>query len=226
MPARRDDEDSYESVSEEERPPSPAAPAAVAKVAPAPPASSRTRGASVAPAVAPPMPGRKKRDEESSDSVSEAPGRREVPTHFDSDVSSSPAKPAGSRPTSPDRRHYGERWWRGNGRWKHWGTQDCPICWNEVGTSQSALEQHQRTNLTCLQWQRYNRGGVSWNDAKVSAVRRKARREARAIAASARVPLPPEDEKDEKPGHGKADKEEGHKTPSSEDAAASASGHA
>ena len=73
------------------------------------------------------------------------------------------------------------------GRHKSWGTQDCPICWNEVGNSNSALDQHQRTSLTCLQWQRYNRGGLSWNEALQSAVRCKARREARAIAASAKV---------------------------------------
>ena len=67
--------------------------------------------------------------------------------------------------------------------------------------SRSALEQHQRTNLQCLQWQRFNRGGVSWNDAMASAVRRKARQETRAIAASAKMEVPIE--------HGKGRRETG-----------------
>ena len=172
MPGRPDDDSDEESITEEEGPPSPRYPAAMPKVPPAPPAASRARGASVAPVA---VRGRRKGDAESSDSVSEAPARRHVPDRFDSDVSSSPPKPGPSRPASPERKAFGG-WWRPMGRHKSWGTQDCPICWNEVGNSNSALDQHQRTSLTCLQWQRYNRGGLSWNEALQSAVRCKARR--------------------------------------------------
>ena len=203
LTAMGEEESEYESVSADEdgNEADPRA-AAKAKVAPAPPVSSRMRGASVAPAAG----SRRKAAGESSDSVSEAPARREVPDRFDSDLSSSPPCPGPVRPASPEKKGYGTYgggggWWRSSGRHRGGGTQDCPICWNEVGHSRSALEQHQRTNLQCLQWQRFNRGGVSWNDAMASAVRRKARRETRAIAASAKMEVPIE--------HGKGRRETG-----------------
>ena len=58
----------------------------------------------------------------------------------------------------------------------------CDICWQQTSSHQSAIDQHRRWNLLCLSWQRYNRGGISWEDAKQSAARRKARRDARALA--------------------------------------------
>ena len=141
----------------------------VAVKAAAKPAAATSRGPTRSKPLAP---------EASSDSVSPAPARRErLPR---SDVPEPPPLPP------PARSAEGMRDKRLRGRGKRNQTQFCNICWTEVGAFASALEQHQRWNLDCLQWQHYQEGNCTWDEAKDKAVRTKMRRDARAIEKQAR----------------------------------------
>ena len=50
-----------------------------------------------------------------------------------------------------------------------------------MGAFPSAVDQHRRWNLECLQWQHYNEGTCTWEEARERAMQTKMRREARAI---------------------------------------------
>ena len=116
----------------------------------------------------PPRPAREKRPPAaSSPSVSEAPDRgRTRSRNGDRRRETSPpreAEPVG-RPKGKGKRRV-----------------ICDICWQQTSAHQSAIDQHRRWNLLCLSWQRFNRGGISWEGAKASAAKRKARRDAEAV---------------------------------------------
>lgn len=138
----------------------------------------------------------------SSESVSPAPARREARPKTlvhespprPAAAAAAPARPAAAR-TSEGRRVEKRRVERAHaerrprvtrGRGKH-KSQHCSICWQEVGAYASALDQHQRWNLDCLQWQHFEAGDCTWEEAREKAVRTKTRRDARAIEQQARV---------------------------------------
>ena len=56
--------------------------------------------------------------------------------------------------------------WHGKGKGKGYkGRIHCPICWRPISNYSSGQQQHRYYRQTCLQWQRYLRGGISWHDA-------------------------------------------------------------
>ena len=158
----------------------PKAKAAPAPAAPAPPSAAPPSSAVPKSPPEGPRPaasGRRKKARapssedgaSSSNSISEAPARGRSRSR---DV-------VHAREPSPPREGFS------SGKGRQQSRIRCEICWQPVSVYQSAQDQHRRWNLICLQWQRYNQGGVSWEQAGASAVRRKARRDARAIAEQA-----------------------------------------
>lgn len=51
----------------------------------------------------------------------------------------------------------------------------CRFCWRQIPTSGAGKEEHRSNSLTCLTWQRFLRGGVSWEEAQQSAQKAKQR---------------------------------------------------
>ena len=145
-----DSDSSYESVEEEAE----AAPAASAKSRAAPPASANpvTRSAS------PSSPRARSSGRGRPETRSVAPARRDVSHSW------SPAL-------------------KGMGKGKGWGWSNrnryCQHCWQRTSSFDSSVQQHEYWNYTCLRWQRFNRGGVTWEEAGEGAQRQKDRRERR-----------------------------------------------
>lgn len=51
----------------------------------------------------------------------------------------------------------------------------CRFCWRQIPTHGADKEEHRSNSLTCLTWQRFLRGGVSWGEAQQSAQKAKLR---------------------------------------------------
>ena len=94
-------------------------------------------------------------------------------TRYDSDVSSSEdsgSPPRAAAASSKDAHGEDQPYGHGKGAGKggkggKGGRTYCPICWRPIANYASGQEQHRYYSQTCLQWQRYLRGGISWRDA-------------------------------------------------------------
>ena len=125
-----------------------------------------------------------------------------------------------TRSVAPVRRDVTESWSpaaKGKGKGKGWtqSFRHCPHCWQRTSTFSSAVQQHEYWNYICLRWQRYNRGGITWEEAG-GAQRQKDRRERRHQQSmySRALSAPAEYEMKEKKDRKRRQREKKRRTPS------------
>ena len=126
-----------------------------------------------------------------------------------------------TRSVAPVRRDVTESWSpaaKGKGKGKGWtqSFRHCPHCWQRTSTFSSAVQQHEYWNYICLRWQRYNRGGITWEEAGEGAQRQKDRRERRHQQSmySRALSAPAEYEMKEKKDRKRRPREKKRRTPS------------